>query len=174
MSAAWWATSSSVARSTARRVSSRPSASVSPTHRTTISVIARKSLVRRLVMLKSLRSEELVPGPAHGTNGLRVAELAAQLRDVDVHRPRAARVRHPPDEVEQPLAGEHDAGMLEEAREQVELLARQVDRGSVDRDVVLVAAQLDRPGDEHLARIAVLGPAQDCLDTRRELARRER
>ena len=70
----------------------------------------------------------LYPAPRTVRIELRVAELAPQLRDVDVDGARAAGVGHPPDEVEQLLAREHDAGMLEEAREQVELLARQLDR----------------------------------------------
>ena len=58
----------------------------------------------------------------------RVPELPPQLRDVHVDGSRPARVGHPPDDVEQALAREHDPSVLEEAREQVELLARQLDR----------------------------------------------
>jgi hypothetical protein len=51
----------------------------------------------------------------------------------------AAGIGHAPHEIEQALAGEHDAGMLEEACEQVELLRRELDLGA---------------GDRHLARVA--------------------
>src|SRR5581483_8162957 len=175
MSAAWWTTSCRVASSTARRVRSRPSPSVSPTQRTTITPIVWKSLVRRLTMAVRLRrGEELVAGSSHGADRLGSAELAPELCDVDVDRARAAGVRHAPYEVEQPLPREHDAGMLEEAREQVELLRRQLDRVAVDGDVARVATEDDRPHGEQLVRIARLGPTKDCLDPRRELARRER
>ena len=80
---------------------------------------------------------------------------------VDGARP--ARVRDPPDEVEQPLAREHDPGVLEEAREQIELLARQLDVLAGDRHLVRVAAQDDLARGEHF----VLG---DAAPTRRRIA----
>ncbi len=43
---AWWATSFSVARSTARRVSTEPTASISPIESTTTSTIATNRFVR--------------------------------------------------------------------------------------------------------------------------------
>ena len=64
--------------------------------------------------------------------------------------------------------------VLEEAREQVELLARQLDVLARDRHVVRVAAQHDLAGGEHLVLGALLGPAEDRLDPGGELARRER
>ncbi len=65
-------------------------------------------------------------------------------------------------------------GMLEEAREQVELLARQLDLSAGDGDVARVAPQHDVARREHLVLVAVLDAAQDRLDARGELARRER
>ena len=65
-------------------------------------------------------------------------------------------------------------GMLEEAREQVELLARQLDLVADDGDDARVAAQHDVARGQHLVLVAVLDAAEDRLDARGELARRER
>src|SRR5581483_5212224 len=62
---------------------------------------------------------------------------------------------------------------LEEAREQVELLARQLDRLAADRDLVRVAPEDDVPCGQHLLLRALLRPAQDRLDPRGQLTRRE-
>src|SRR5205814_6028882 len=176
ISDAWWATSSSVASSTARRVRTRPSPSVRPMQRTTISAIAWKRRVRRLLTppAASSRRHELVPGAADGADRLGIAQLAPELGDVHVDGARAAGIRHPPHEVEQLLAREHDARVLEEAREQLELLARQLDRRAGDRHVARVAPQDDVAGGEHGVLAALLGAPEDRLDARRELARRER
>src|SRR4051812_48265064 len=99
---------------------------VSATQMSTTTPIARNNRERSPLPLISSRNE-LVAGAAHRPDPLRVAELAPQLRDVHVHGAGAAGIRHAPDEIEQALAGEDDARVLEEAGEKVELLARQLD-----------------------------------------------
>src|ERR671933_755468 len=100
-----------------------------------------------------------VPGAADRANQVGPAELAPQLRDVDVHRPRAAVVGHAPDAVQELLAREDDPRVLER-------LAR-------DPHLARVAAQLDVAELERLLLRPVLGPAQHGLDPRRQLAGRE-
>src|SRR5690242_3862606 len=117
---------------TSRSVRTRPSPMVSATQMKTMTPIARNSCERRRPPCISGR-DELVAGAAHSPDPFRVAELAPQLRDVHVDRAGAAGIRHAPDEVEQPLAREDDAGMFEEACEEVELLARQLDLRAGDR-----------------------------------------
>src|SRR5437868_498427 len=69
---------------------------------------------------------------------------------MDVDGAGAAGVGHAPDEVEQSLSGEDDAGMLEEAGEEIELLARELDQRAGDRHLTGVAPQNDLPCGEHL------------------------
>ena len=108
ISAAWWARSFSVASSTARRVRTSASPSVIATESATIAPIAANSRVRRL-RDRSVSRHELVPRAAHGADRLGAAELPPELRDVLVDGARAAGVGHPPHDVEQALAREHDA-----------------------------------------------------------------
>src|SRR5581483_2238199 len=82
----------------------------------------------------SASTDRLVARAADRANQAPPAELLAQLRDVDVHGAGAAGERHSPDPVEQALAREHEAGVLREVREQVELLRGQLDRRAVDGD----------------------------------------
>src|SRR5437763_5146648 len=94
---------------------------VSATQMSTTTPIARNSCERSPPRISG--RDELVAGATHRPDPVGVAELAPQLRDVHVDGAGASRVRHPPDEIEQPLAREDDAGMLEEAGQKVELLA---------------------------------------------------
>ena len=91
-----------------------------------------------------------------------------------VHGAGAAGIRHAPDEVEQALAREDDAGMLQEAGEEVELLARQLDHRARDRHLVGVPPQDDLARGEDLVLRTALGTAEDRIDPRRQLTRRER
>src|SRR5690348_2478497 len=99
---------------------------VNATQMSTTTPIARNSCERSPLPRISGR-DELVPGPSHGPDPVGVAELAPQLCDVHVDGARPAGIRHAPDEIEQALAREDDAGMLEKAGEEVELLARELD-----------------------------------------------
>src|SRR5207244_11883947 len=113
----------------------------------------------------------LVPRAADGSDQLGPAELAPELRDVDVDRPRPAVVRHPPNAVEQLLAREHDPVVLDEPREEVELLRGQVDGLAPDLHLARVAPELDVADAEGLLGRPRLRPAENRLDPRCELAR---
>jgi len=79
----------------------------------------------------------------------------------------------PPDEVEQALARQHDVGMCEQRREQVELLAGQLDGNAGDGRLVGVATH-DDVAERELGLVEPrLGPAQDGLHAREQLAWRE-
>src|SRR5438132_11971061 len=93
---------------------------------------------------------------------------------MDVDGAGAAGVGHAPDEVEQSLSGEDDAGMLEEAGEEIELLARELDQRAGDRHLTGVAPQHDLPCGEHLVLAPPLSAAEDRLDPGGQLARRVR
>src|SRR5262249_28536524 len=82
-----------------------------------------------------LGPDGLVPRAADGPDQLRLAELPAELRDVHVDRARPARVGHPPDAIEELIAADDDPGVLDQHREQVELLRCQLDSASVDGDL---------------------------------------
>src|SRR5712691_7027434 len=73
------------------------------------------------------RRAHLVADPPDGHDRGRVAELAAELTDVHVDRARVARERVPPDALEQLVAREHEAPMVEQLPEEIELLRRQLD-----------------------------------------------
>ncbi len=94
-----------------------------------------------------------------------------------VDRPCVARKRVAPDALQQLVAREHEAAVIEELPEQVELLRRELHLDPVDRR--LAAARIDAEvavGDHLGLEIAPLGrgPAQDRLDPSDELARIER
>src|SRR6266516_7940481 len=120
------------------------------------------------------RPDSLVSGSTNGVDQLGPAELAAELRDVHVDGPGSAGVGHPPDPIEQLVTADHYARILEQGREQVEFLRRQLDRLAVDRNLARVPVQNDVVQREHLFRAAPVGAPQDCLHAGDELARRER
>src|SRR5262245_22112389 len=62
-----------------------------------------------------------------GRDRRRVAELAPQLPDVDVDRPRVAGEGVAPDPLEQLVARQDEALVVEQLPEEVELLRRQLD-----------------------------------------------
>ena len=161
-------TSRSVFRSTARRVRSAPRARAG----------AKREQCHQRDRGKEPRPEghdrmALYPEPRTVRIGGRPAELATELRDVDVDRARAARVAHPPDPVEQLVARDHDAGVLDQVGEQVELLAGQLDRRAGDRHLARLRIERDVAELEHLGARRGAGAPQDGLDAGGELARRE-
>src|SRR5215218_3866394 len=123
------------------------------------------------------RGADLVADAPDRDDRRRVSQLAAELPHVDVHRAGIAGERVPPDALEQLVARQHEAAVVEQLPEQVELLRRELDllvahlalaAAGVDREVAMV---------EHLGlRVAPLrGRApQNGLDARDELARVER
>src|SRR3954462_13066421 len=173
MRSTWCARSRSADFLTSRSVRTSPTPIVSATQMRTTTPIAPNSCERRRLPRIS-GGDELVAGAAHRPDPLRVAELAPQLRDVHVDGAGAARICHAPDEIEQALAGEDDARVLEEAGEKVELLARQLDLCPGHGHLVGVASQDDLARSEPLVRGPALGAPQDRLDPGRQLAGRER
>src|SRR5262245_3910032 len=84
---------------------------------------------------------DLVAGAPHGLDGAGVPELAAQLAHVDVDGAAVAEEGEAPDTLEQLLAGEHEAAVLDQRHQEVELLGRERDRLAGDED--LAPADLD-------------------------------
>ena len=70
---------------------------------------------------------DLVPDAPDRDDRRRVAELAAELADMHVHRPRVARERVAPHSLEQLVTREDDAPVVEQLPEEVELLGRELD-----------------------------------------------
>ena len=68
----------------------------------------------------------LVADAPDGDDGAGVADLAAQLAHVDVDRARVAGERVAPDALEQLVARQHHAAVLEQGPEEVELLGREL------------------------------------------------
>ena len=87
----------------------------------------------------SFDGSDLVPHAPHGHDRRRVAELAAELPDVDVDGARVAREGVAPDALEQLVAREDEAAVVEQLPEEVELL-----RGELD--LLLADANLAAPG----------------------------
>ena len=73
---------------------------------------------------------------------------------MDVDGARAAGVGHAPDPVEQLVARDDDAGVLEQVGEQVELLAGQLDGLAGDSDLARVRVEDDVAELERLRRAA--------------------
>src|SRR5262249_50093087 len=69
---------------------------------------------------------DLVADPPHGDDRRGVPELAAQLADVHVDGARVAGERVAPHPLEQLVAREHEAAVVEQLPEQVELLRREL------------------------------------------------
>src|SRR5262249_12982537 len=120
------------------------------------------------------RLDGLVARAADRLDQLRPPELAPELRDMDVDRPRAAGVVEPPDALEQELARDDDTPVLDQEGEEVELLRPQLDALAVDGDLARVRLEDDVAEHEHLLAGVWLGAAEHGLHPRHELPRRER
>ena len=118
-----------------------------------------------------LTRDGLVARAADGADQVGPAELFTHLGDVDVDRSGAAGELQPPDLVEQALPGHDEAGVVEQEGEQVELLARQLDRGPGDRDRPPAALEHDVAARTTSTPRLGLRAAQHCADPRDELAR---
>src|SRR5262245_10508835 len=125
---------------------------------------SRKRSDRNTALLRSLGADriprgcDLVPHPPHGDDRRGIPEFAPDLPDMDVDGPGVPGERVAPDPLEQLIAGEDDATMVEELPEQVELLRRQldllipdVDLAPAGVDVEVAVANLGR------LRVASLG-----------------
>src|SRR5215218_10692244 len=120
---------------------------------------------------------DFVADAPHGDDRGGLAELAPQLPHVHVHRTRVTREGVAPDALEQLVAREHEAAMVEELPEQVELLRRQLDLLVADLHLATSGVDAEIAVPESRARdfLAVGGgAAKDRLHARDELARVER
>src|SRR5207253_4310801 len=92
--------------------------------------VARRSVdasssASRVLSDRSIVSD-LVPDAPDGGDRALVAELPTELTDVHVHRARVACECVAPDPLEQLVAGQHQAAMVEQLPQQVEFLRRQL------------------------------------------------
>src|SRR3954471_7527215 len=122
------------------------------------------------------RRAHLVAHAPHRDDRRGIAELAAKLSHVHVDRARVARERVTPHALEQLVACQYEATMVEQLPEEVELLRREL-------DLLVADARFAATGIDH--EIAVLddgalalrsvgcGAAQDRAHARDELARVE-
>src|SRR2546423_9939511 len=123
------------------------------------------------------RGADLVANAPHGHDRRGLAELAAQLPHVDVHRARVTGERIAPDALEQLVAGEDEAAVVEQLPEEVELLRRELDLLVAHLD--LAAARVDHQVavlHHRVLRLLAIRrrAAEDRLHSRDELARIER
>src|SRR4051812_38991645 len=136
---------------------------------------APQLLVRRF-LLRVLRRRDLVADAPHGDDRRRVTELPSQLADMDVDRAGVTRKRVAPHALEQLVACQHEAAMIEQLPEQVEFFRRELDLLFADTHLAATGvdvevAVLDRLGLEVAA--VRRRTAQDRLHARDELARVE-
>src|SRR5664279_348789 len=108
---------------------------------------ARARLTRKSATSRVLRDRRgivgnLVADTPDGHDRARVADLAPELAHMHVHRARVARERVAPHPLEQLVAREHEAAVIEQLPEEIELLRRQLDRIAVDGE--LAPARVDR------------------------------
>src|SRR5436305_4568401 len=131
----------------------------------------------RVILVGVPGGRDLVADAPDRDDRRRVAELAPQLAHVDVHRARVAGERVAPDALEQLVARQHEAAVVEQLPEEVELLRRELDL--LVADVHLAAAGVDQQvavAERRALEILAVGrrAAQHRLDARDELAWIER
>src|SRR4051812_20005958 len=92
---------------------------------------------KRTSLARSDRSivRHVVADAPDGDDGTGVADLAAELADVDIDRARVAGERVAPDALQQLVARQHHPAVLEQGPEEVELLGRELDVAGADRDL---------------------------------------
>src|SRR3954453_715438 len=140
--------------------------------------VPANSSVSRVLSDRSIVSD-LVPDAPDGGNRALVTELAAELAHMHVHGARVPRKRVTPDALEQLIAGQHQAAVIEQLPQQVELLWSELHLVAADCDLASPGVDLDGAVFHHgLGRPAALlglgGAAQDRLDASDQLARVER
>src|SRR4051795_7058626 len=133
-------------------------------------------LRRRDFLLRVARVRDLVADAPDGHDRRGIAELAAQLPDVDVHRSRVTCERVAPDALEQLVAGQHEPAVVEQLPEEVELLRRELDLLAGDEHLPPPDVDLEVPVPDllrlHLSPLRDASP-QDRLDAGDELTRVE-
>src|SRR5215218_2116147 len=120
---------------------------------------------------------DLVADAPDGHDRRRVAELAAELPNVHVDGARVARERVPPDALEQLVARQHEALVVEQLPEQIELLGSELDLLLADPDLPAAGVDDEVTVGKHVRlAVAPLGgrSAKDRLHARDELPRVER
>src|SRR3712207_5387085 len=90
------------------------------------SVPAKRSASRALSDWNIVR--DLVPDAPYGGHRAAVAELAAKLAHVHVHRARVARERVAPHPFEELVARQHEPAVVEELPQEIELLGGELHR----------------------------------------------
>src|SRR5437763_4533154 len=123
------------------------------------------------------RRRDLVADPPDGDDRRRLAELAPELAHVDVDGARVARECVAPDALEELVAREDEAAVVEQLPEEVELLRRELDLlvAHVHLPPAGVDAQVAVPDLRALPRLPRRRrPPQDRLHAGDELARVER
>src|SRR5262245_39697576 len=114
-----------------------------PTSRPRPTPTARRA--RRLLRERNGIVGHLVADTPDRHDGALVADLAAQLTDVDVDRPGVAREGVAPDALEQLLARQHHPAVIEQLPEEVELLGRELHGAAVDGALAAIGVDRDRP-----------------------------
>src|SRR6266571_1413327 len=101
-------------------------------------------------------------------------DLLAQLPDIDTHGAAVAEVA--PDQLEEVITAEHLTRVLDEQREDRELLRRELNRAPVDDRLVRreVDLQPAKPMNRTLRGARRPGPAQNSLHSLHHLSRRRR
>lgn len=97
------------------------------------------------------------------------AELLAQRADMHVHRASFAAVVVVPDLREDLVARQHDAAVLEQVAEQLELLVGQRNLAALHRHVTALDIDKQRVGRIVLFVALLCGAAQQCLHARDKL-----
>src|SRR5438270_1664396 len=145
----------------------KPATSRAPATTATIVTVSRRVI--------AFRSSEAVPDAPHGGERQGVAELLAELANVDVDGALVAVPSRSPHAVEELLTGESQAGVVGQEPEQVELSRGK--RHDVTADACLAPSCVDlHPAHEHdvgpVPRRS-LDPTEDRLHPGDELPRRE-
>src|SRR6476661_2249894 len=106
------------------------------------SSVPANSSVSRVLSDRSIVSD-LVPDAPDGGNRALVTELAAELAHVHVHGARVPRKRVTPDALQQLIAGQHQAAVVEQLPEQVKLLGGELNLVAAYRDLASAGFDLD-------------------------------
>src|SRR4029077_17264086 len=96
-----------------------------------IARLTRKSATSRVLRDRRGIVGDLVADTPDGHDRARLADLAPELAHMHVHRARIARERVAPAPLEQLVAREHKAAVIEQLPEEVELLRSQLHRNAV-------------------------------------------
>src|SRR3954447_612860 len=105
--------------------------------------LASRSRTSRALSDRSGIVGDLIADAPHRHDGAIVPELASKLTDVDVHGPRVTYEGVSPDALQQLLACQHHAAMVEQLPQELELLRCQLDVLLSDGDLAAVGVDRD-------------------------------